>query len=56
MTKISVIIITHNEENHIRECIKSINWVDEIIVVDAHSEDNTTEIAKFMGAKVFSNK
>lgn len=56
MTKISVIIITYNEENRIRECIKSINWVDEIVVVDALSEDKTVKIAKDMGACVFSNK
>ena len=50
--KISVCIIAYNEAEKIRDCINSILWVDEIIVVDSHSTDNTTEIAEELGAKV----
>ncbi len=41
--KISVIIITENEEENIRDCLESIKWADEIIVVDSESTDNTIQ-------------
>jgi glycosyltransferase involved in cell wall biosynthesis len=44
--KISVIIITGNEEKNIRDCLKSVSRVDEIIVVDSESEDTIVQIAK----------
>lgn len=53
MTKISAIIIAKNEENMIADCLDSVSFCDEIIVVDGGSEDRTVEIAKRMGAKVF---
>ncbi|MEW6094957.1 MAG: glycosyltransferase, partial [bacterium] len=31
---VSVIIITYNEEENIKECLESVKWADEIIVVD----------------------
>ena len=51
-THISATIITLNEEKNIADCIKSLQWVDEIIVVDSLSTDKTKEIAESMGAKV----
>lgn len=44
MPTLSVIIITHNEEDQIEECLQSVEWADEIIVVDAESSDSTREI------------
>ena len=41
MEKLSVTIICGNEENNIEECIKSILWADEIILVDSYSKDKT---------------
>lgn len=53
MTKISAAIATHNEESNIGGCLKSIkDFVDEIIIVDGNSEDQTVEIASSFGAKV----
>jgi glycosyltransferase involved in cell wall biosynthesis len=49
---ISVYIIAYNEAEKIRDCINSVLWADEIILVDSHSTDGTTEIAKELGAKV----
>lgn len=49
---ISVIIITKNEENNIERCLRSVQWANEIIVVDAVSTDRTVEIAKSLKAKV----
>ena len=51
--KISVILITGNEEENIGDCLKSVNWADEIIVVDSESTDRTVEIAKTYTEKVF---
>ncbi|MBS4033568.1 MAG: glycosyltransferase family 2 protein [Ignavibacterium sp.] len=54
--KISVTIITGNEEGNIRECLESAKWADEIIVVDSESTDKTVEIAKSFTEKVFIRK
>ncbi len=43
---LSVIIITKNESSHIAECLKSVSWADEIIVLDSGSSDDTVEICK----------
>jgi len=53
---IAAIILTYNEELHIARCINSLCGVaDDIIVVDSFSGDNTTEIAKELGAIVYQN-
>jgi len=54
--KISVIIITGNEEENILDCLKSVSWAAEIIVVDSESVDKTLEIAKEVTNKIFLNK
>ncbi|MDP3988171.1 MAG: glycosyltransferase family 2 protein [Candidatus Levybacteria bacterium] len=57
MNKISVIIITKNEEEMIVDCMESVKELaDEIVVVDSGSEDRTCEIVEKMGAKVYSHK
>lgn len=43
--KLSVIVITYNEELNISDCLESVKWADEIIVIDSKSIDKTTEIA-----------
>lgn len=54
--KLSVIIIAKNEEKIITDCLKSVSWADEIVVVDDCSQDKTMEIAKENGAKVYVHK
>ena len=49
---IAVVIITKDEERNIAACLESVQWADERIVVDACSNDRTTEIAKRQGAQV----
>lgn len=47
MNKISVVIITYNEEKNIRRCLESIkNLTDDIVILDSFSTDKTEEIAK----------
>lgn len=53
MIKLSVVIITYNEEKNIGRCLKSIKGLaDEILVVDSFSEDRTREISLKHGARV----
>jgi glycosyltransferase involved in cell wall biosynthesis len=57
MNKISILILTYNEEKHIERCIKSLDLFGyEIFIVDSFSNDRTVEIAKSLGAKVYFNK
>ena len=50
---LACVIITKNEEANIQECLASVNWTTERIVVDAESTDRTAELARAAGAKVF---
>ena len=50
---LSVIVITHNEEKNIVECLESVAWAKEIIIVDSSSTDRTVEFAKQFTRKVF---
>ena len=54
MQKISVVISAYNEEEKIEKCLNSVLWTDEVIVVDNSSTDTTAEIAKKVGALVFT--
>ncbi len=45
MATISVIVLTLNEERNIADCLESVRWADEIILVDSGSTDQTTAIA-----------
>lgn len=55
MEKLSVTIITLNEENNIRDALESVKWADEIVVVDSGSSDKTVYICKEYTDKVFYN-
>ncbi len=56
MEKISAVVIAGNEEKNIADCLESVHWADEIIVVDSESTDKTVEIAKRYTDKVFVRK
>ncbi len=53
--RLSVTIITYNEEENIRNCIESVKWADENVIVDAESNDRTVEICREYTDKVFLN-
>jgi glycosyltransferase involved in cell wall biosynthesis len=50
--KLSVVVITKNEEAVIGRCLESVSWADERIVVDSGSTDRTLEICRSLGAQV----
>ena len=53
---ISVTIRTYNEEKNIRECLESVSWADEIVVVDSNSTDSTVDIAREFTSHVITQK
>ena len=54
MSKISAIIIAKNEEKMIEECLESLSFCDEIVVIDNNSVDKTVEIAKKHKAEIYN--
>ena len=54
--KISAAIIAFNEEKNIAHALQSVQWADEVIVVDSESSDRTREISAGLGARVIVNK
>lgn len=56
-TKITVLILTYNEEVNIPHALKNVmDWAHEVVILDSYSTDKTIEIAKQYGAKVFFKK
>ncbi len=49
--KLSVTIITKNEEKNIERCLRSVKWADEIVVVDSGSQDKTRQICQTFGCR-----
>jgi len=43
---IAAVLIVKNEQDHLRACLETLSWVDEVVVVDAGSTDGTREIAR----------
>lgn len=56
MNKVTAYIIAYNQAEKIRDCINSVQWADEIVLIDSHSTDGTAEIARELGAKVVDVK
>ena len=50
---LSVIVITRNEEQNIVACLASVQWADEIVVVDSQSDDRTVDLAKTFTERIF---
>ena len=56
MPKLSVVIITHNEERNIERCLESVKVIaDDIVIVDALSTDKTEEICRQYDAHFISH-
>lgn len=52
---ISAVLIVKNEAQHLRQCLETLTWADEIVVLDSGSQDATCAIAAEFGAKVSVN-
>lgn len=52
---LSVVIIAKNEAGLLPDCLSSVAWADEIILLDSGSEDNSVAVAEDLGAKVFTH-
>jgi (heptosyl)LPS beta-1,4-glucosyltransferase len=52
---VSVVIIAQDEEPNIGDCLRSVAWADQVVVVDGGSRDRTPEIAASLGAEVHHN-
>lgn len=53
---ISVVILAKNEERNLAQCIKTVSFADEVIVIDDESSDGTFKIAKKLKVKVIKHK
>ena len=56
MIKLSAIILTKNSEAFIADCLDSVSFCDEVIVIDDNSIDRTPDLARHMGAHVFADE
>jgi glycosyltransferase involved in cell wall biosynthesis len=54
--KISAVILTRDEEKNIVDCINSLRWVDEVVVLDSFSTDHTVSLAQEAGARVVQHR
>ena len=52
---LSVVMIAKNEAGLLPDCLRSVAWADEIIVLDSGSEDDSVAVAESLGAKVFTH-
>lgn len=50
--RLSVIVITRNEKANISDCLQTVHFADEVIVLDNASTDGTADIARSLGARV----
>ena len=56
MKKLSVVIIVKNEEENIADCLESVKWADEIVILDSFSQDRTCEICRKYTDKIYQSK
>ena len=54
--QVVVVILTLNEERHIRACLESVCWADRCVVFDAYSTDATTDLAEQAGAEIMQHR
>ena len=56
MEKLSAFVTTFNNQLTLPNCLQSIRWADEVVVLDSYSTDDTVSIAKSYGAKLFQHR
>lgn len=50
-TRLSVVMIAKNAADLLSDCLASVAWADEIVILDSGSTDNTADVARAAGAK-----
>src|SRR5690606_29953814 len=53
--RLSVVMITKNAADLLPDCLASVAWADEIVLLDSGSEDATPDVARAAGVKVYTN-
>ncbi len=53
--RVTGIVLTRNEERHIADCLRTLGWAGELIVLDSYSTDRTVELAGRCGARVIQH-
>lgn len=53
---VSILILTLNEEVNLPDCLQSVKWSDDIVVLDSFSSDQTVKTAEEMGARVVQRR
>ena len=53
--RLSVVMIAKNAADLLPDCLDSVSWADEIIVLDSGSTDSTVELARRLGAQVYTH-
>ncbi|RLB07543.1 MAG: glycosyltransferase family 2 protein [Deltaproteobacteria bacterium] len=56
MEKISVYVLTYNNERTIERCLSSLQWADELVIVDSYSTDGTLEICRRYTERIYQRK
>ncbi len=56
MAKLSILLPAFNNQDIIRDCLESIKWADEILVVDSFSTDRTLDICREYGARIVQHE
>ena len=54
--RLAAVVLTRNEQAHIRDCLGSLAWADERVVFDDHSTDDTVALAEAAGARVLRHR
>lgn len=53
---ITGLVICRNEEKNIGDCLRSLQWCDELIVIDAFSDDSTVQISEKFTSRIYQNE
>lgn len=56
MTKLTAIVLSYNESEHIQDCVKSLDFADDCLVFDSFSTDNTVDLARQVGANAIRHQ
>jgi len=54
-TRLSVVMIAKNAADLLPDCLASVTWADEIVLLDSGSTDATVEVARAAGVQVYIN-